>query len=890
MPIGPLHSETPGSDDEIVMTLVEQALREAPRDREAWIRQTCAGDVPLFEMVLSYVRWDERMRNFLAEPVYSLLDWTPTAEPELQPGHTLENRFRIVRKIASGGMGVVYEAWDEKLARRIAIKCALRGFQGRLPPEVRHASEINHPNVCKTWEIHTASGPEEGFDFFTMEFIEGRTLAERLREGILPLRQARVIAGQICEGLAEAHRHEVIHGDLKSNNILIAEGPDGLRAVITDFGLARLRSTGGCGTMSGEIGGTPNYMAPELWHGARSSAASDIYALGVILHEMASGRQPFETTASVSERATRRPLPFKHPWSRVIARCLEPDPAHRVRSVEEVARTLIPLPWLRWSAIAAVVLIAASMGALAYRSVGVSREAIRLAVLPFTADTETRSLSDGLAQDAADRLRGITDTRRKLVVIPIRDAVRNKVAAPSEAAARLGATHVLAVTLKRHDGRIGIHASLTDARSLLELKGWDAEYQPSELRQLPVALAGVVTGTLRFKPLATASTVKGAAYADFSTGVGLLQREEIERALPFLSRAVVEDPDSPLTHARLAEAQAAQYQFSPDPMWLETAAASLHKAQERDPDLGLVWLVSARIHQYQGHYEAAESDLERALEINPRDGDAWRRLGRVYEDSSRFSEALVAYKKAIETQPDYFLNYQVLCGMHIYQADYDDAIRECGTVVQLVPELSEAHVALAIPLFCHGDYRDAEAEFRKAIALDHASTTAIYSYAFALTSQGRATEAIPLFQRALQTGEPTYLLYSDFGTAYRLAGQVQASSQAYNSGLQLAEKALENNPRDAVLKARTAFLCARVGERTRAISEANQAMQLSPNSVEVAWWVVLTWEALAKWDDALAVLRHVPDDTLRRLARESDLADFRASSRFQELLQSRHLR
>src|SRR4051812_29071075 len=88
MPIGPPDNETPAGDDEIVMALVEQALHEAPEDREAWIRQSCAGDIPLFDMVLSYVRWDERMRNFLAEPVYSLLDSTREEEPELQPGHT----------------------------------------------------------------------------------------------------------------------------------------------------------------------------------------------------------------------------------------------------------------------------------------------------------------------------------------------------------------------------------------------------------------------------------------------------------------------------------------------------------------------------------------------------------------------------------------------------------------------------------------------------------------------------------------------------------------------------------------------------------------------------------------------------------------------------------
>ena len=153
-----------------------------------------------------------------------------------QPGDLLENRFRIVREVARGGMGVVYEAEDQKLQRRIALKCAKSRHRERLTPEVRHATDIGHPNVCKIFEIHTAATDHGEIDFITMEYLEGETLSRRLHQGPIALPAARALALQICAGVAEAHRKGVLHGDLKTANIILATEPDGgTRAVITDF-------------------------------------------------------------------------------------------------------------------------------------------------------------------------------------------------------------------------------------------------------------------------------------------------------------------------------------------------------------------------------------------------------------------------------------------------------------------------------------------------------------------------------------------------------------------------------------------------------------------------------------------------------------------------------
>jgi serine/threonine protein kinase len=269
-------------DDDLVMNLVELALARPAGERQASLLSACEGDTELFDQAWKYVQWEQSMNGFLLDPLYP----SRSCDQLFEPGELLDGRFRIVREVAQGGMGVVYEAVDEKLNRPAAIKGAKVGFGKRLPHEVRNATKISHANVCKTFEIHTAATKHGEIDFLTMEFIEGETLAERLRREPPTTKEALTIARQLCAGLAEAHHNQVIHGDLKSNNVILSTGGDGqIRAVITDFGLASGLEAAHQGAESEELRGTPRYMAPELWKGERPSLPSDLYALGVILSE-----------------------------------------------------------------------------------------------------------------------------------------------------------------------------------------------------------------------------------------------------------------------------------------------------------------------------------------------------------------------------------------------------------------------------------------------------------------------------------------------------------------------------------------------------------------------------------------------------------------------------
>ena len=316
--------EKSSENDERVAAIVSKALRQPPAKRESYLRFACNDDQELYQETAAAVKWEERMGSFLLLPAIATSEFPRPFET----GQIISERFEILREIGEGGMGVVYEAFDRKRSQRIAIKSAKPGFHRFLSPELANALKVRHPHVCLVNEIHTTQTRHGEIDFLTMEFLEGETLSKRLAaKGKLPNQEALEIACQLCAGLAEAHRSDVLHRDLKSANIILCSGSHGVRAVITDFGLASDM------TQSGEMGGTPRYMAPELWRGEKASKASDIYALGVVLYEMVTGRPPF---ADEADRQTTRPPPpgtlskgLGPQWDRMILECLSPAPEDR---------------------------------------------------------------------------------------------------------------------------------------------------------------------------------------------------------------------------------------------------------------------------------------------------------------------------------------------------------------------------------------------------------------------------------------------------------------------------------------------------------------------------------------------------------------------------------
>src|SRR5580698_3008186 len=858
-------------DDELVMSLVELASSQPPDMQEAYLRKVCEGDGELFTQVLDYVRWNHRMQDFLLEPLFQALP-----EHQFEPGDLLADRFRIVREVAQGGMGIVYEARDERLGRRIALKCAKSGFHKSLPPEVRHASEISHPNVCKIFEIHTASTNGGEIDFLTMEFLDGQTLAARLSRGVLqedrlPDTEARAIGRQISAGLAEAHRNRVVHGDLKSNNVILAQDAEGgVRAVITDFGLAR-RPPGLAGNNTGswtasavstatagssQAGGTPDYMAPELWKGEKPSAASDVYALGVILYELAANHLPFPREIPWQDRLKHKPPTVGHGWDSIVQKCLDPDPAKRFLDGSEVAAALEPSRALRWwLAAAAAVLLAVISGLLTFQRATAPQESMSLAMLPFEAGPDSAALAGVLSRDASAELAHLKGGKRaRLSVIPLTEVTSRHVDSAAKARDVLNATHVVNGTITREGGRVVLHAFLTDTRTQANSGDWKAEYAPGEVRYAAAALAGMVTASLHLPPLETAP-VNAKAKQDYLAGFAYTRRNStVDKALPLLERAVASDPDSPLTWAGLAEAQWFKYFITNDPAWLDRTSESLRQAQDRDLDLAPVHRVAGLLRANAGSYEQAEAEYQRAIEIDPSNGDAYRRLGHVYEQANQPDQALVALEKAAELDPNYFKAYQDLGAYYSLRGDDREAARQLEKCVQLAPDEPDSHRVLGTTYIDLGRYAEAERELRIAVGLSEVPT-ALGTLGLALMYEGKDQEAIPFLVRALNQSPGDSLWWMDLGIAYRRAHLPAESEKAFQQGFEQAEKAMARNPHDGVVRSRLAFLSARLGDRKRAESEIAQALQSTPESNFTQGAAVWTYETLGQREDALAVLR-----------------------------------
>lgn len=871
-------------DDDIVMNLVEDALARPADQREAFVRASCSGNTDLFDRVWNYVQWDERMNGFMVDPILA-----PESHDFFEAGELLDGRFRIVRKVAEGGMGVVYEAVDEKLERRIALKSAKIGFRKRLPPEVRNATEISHPNVCKIFEIHTASTRQGEIDFLTMEFLDGETVADRLRRGPLLEEEARTIARQLCAGLAEAHRNQVIHGDLKPSNIILTTGANGAtRAVITDFGVARRPEASQPPAQSGTIGGTPDYMAPELLKGGKPSIASDIYALGVLLYQLVSGRLPYGQEEPWEVRLTRKPPDVNPKWDPILQRCLDPDPVRRFIDADQIAAAMDPpRTRRRVMAAAAAVALAIVSGVVTYERATAPQESVRLAVLPFESDHDTAGIADGLFRVTAarlDQLRG--GDRAKLTVVSASKIMDEHVDSPTKARTLFGATHVLHARIEKQDDQVLLHASLTDARSGVSSREWTANYAPGQERFAPLALAGIVTGTLHLRPLTANITVNAAARQDYAKGLTYVRRDSgVDTALAFMERAVAADSDSPLPRAGLAEAAWFKYFLTKDRQWLDRATESARQAELRDPDSAPMHRIAGILKANAGQYEMAEAEYRRAIELEPTNGDAYRRLGMALEQNNQPEEALAAYRRALEAEPAYYRTNQQLGSFYFNRANYTEAVRYFSKTVELAPDEPSGHFALGSAFTNVGRFADAESEFRFAIRLQE-TPTALHALGLVLMYEGRDSEATSYFISALKLNPDRLSSWMYLGNCYRRTERPAEAERANRRALGLAEVEMARNPRDGYVRSFLAYLCARLGDRQRAESEIAQALQLSSNGANTQFMAAVTYEALGMRDATLAALSAASVDVLADLSRWPDVSELHTDPRFLKLLAS----
>ena len=428
---------------------LDRALELEGEERAAWLEGLRAQDPALAAEI------EGMLAEHRALSHEGFLDTSPALAGKLRAmvaavlstGAVVGGRYRVVRFIAGGGMGEVYEVEDLTLGSRVALKTIRTDrahdstTRERFRREIQLARTITHRNVCRIFDVgyHDGGGGDRSTMFLTMELLAGETLAEHLaRAGAMPLAEAAPVALQLLEALGAAHAVGIVHRDFKTGNVMLVPGSDGVRAVVTDFGLAkpaaaeRLQAARLSATQ--QVVGTPGYMAPEQRQGGPVSPATDLYAFGVVLCEMLTGQRPLAASTTGAAEDGPPPSPPALPPGlpararRVIRRCLQPAPADRYQSVKEVVRALAVRPGRRAAlaagAAAAVVGAAVAAGGTAvWRArrgrapAGARRRRPALALIGL-ANLPGRSEDEWLALALAELLRAGLARDGVLRVIP----------------------------------------------------------------------------------------------------------------------------------------------------------------------------------------------------------------------------------------------------------------------------------------------------------------------------------------------------------------------------------------------------------------------------------------------------------------------------------------
>jgi serine/threonine protein kinase len=704
-------------------------------------------------------------------------------------GQTIAH-YKIVGQLGAGGMGMVYEAEDSELGRRVAIKVLSASLKDDAPMlerfkrEARAASALNHPGICTVYAIEQ----HEGQPFIAMELIKGSTLAEKMGRQPFEIRELLDLGIQIADALESAHAKGIAHRDLKPANIMIN---DRGQVKILDFGLAKVEAgavqkgeevskletaiSSGPLTMAGTVMGTVHYMSPEQARGQLTDARTDLFSLGAVLYQMATGTMPFQgdTQAVVFDAILNRdpvPLSQANPaqpleLGRIIGRAIEKERALRYQSATDLKTELLRLKRDLDSG-------PTRAATLSDSKAGAGKPAEKsVAVLYFenlSGVKEDEYFRDGITEDIIAELSKIAGL--KVFSRPTVLAYRDKPATPAQIGQQLGAAYVLAGSLRRAGSRLRISAQLVDTHTdfPLWIERYDREMQ--DVFEVQDEIARKIAGALRLtlspgeeKAIAARPTENLQAYDFFLRGRSYTRRrtrQDLEFALQMYENAVGLDPKFALAYAGIASVCAIyHFDYERTPKWTEKALAASRRASELGPDLPEVQVAKAWVLHSEGKNAEAQAIVRGVVASKPDCEGAYYLLGRSLFSSGNYQELADMADAAIEASgEDYSVFVPILNGLLALGKEDQTrnvrqrAVQTLENQVAKVPEDARARSLLANFYSQIGRTEDAVREMQFAVALRPTDPTLHYNTACTYCALGRKSDALESLRKAWEFG------------------------------------------------------------------------------------------------------------------------------------------